>query len=67
MSAHVRAAGIADARADGIVLDVIFGHQMNARANTIAVALRSDRPDEQPVIGCRADVAQDAQGPIEVR
>ena len=57
MNAQVGTAGITDARADGIILDAVFGDQTNARSNTIAVALRSDCPDEQPVIRCQADVA----------
>ena len=67
MNAHVGTAGITDARTDGIVLDAVFRSQTNARSNPIAIALRSDCPDEQPVIGRRADVAQDAQWPIEFR
>src|SRR5437879_5654299 len=67
MNPHVRAAGIANARADVIVLDAVFCHQTDARANTVAVALRSDCPDEQPVVGGWADIPQDSQWPIELR
>src|SRR6266849_394106 len=67
MNAHIRTAGIADAGIDGIVLDAVLRHQTNARADAVAVALRSYGPDEQPVIGCWAHVAQDSQRPIEFR
>src|SRR5438552_14926204 len=67
MNAHVGTAGITDARADGIVLDAVFRDHTNARSNPITIALRSDCPNEQPVIGRRAGVVQDAQRPIEFR
>src|SRR5882672_6591263 len=66
MNAHVRAAGIPTAGVYGIVLYAVFRDQTDARANTIAVALCSDRPDKQPVVGCWADIAQNAQRPIEL-
>src|SRR5712692_7965400 len=67
MNAYIGAAGIAAAGADGIVLDTVFREQTDARADTVAVALRSYGPDEQPVIGGRADVVKDSQWPIEFR
>src|SRR5216684_7960228 len=65
MNAHVRTAGITTPGANGIVLDAILRQQTDARAYAVAVAFRSYRPNEQPVIGGRTDVVKDSQRPIE--
>src|SRR5437667_5049532 len=65
MNAHIRTAGVAATGANGIVLGAVLRHQTDTRADAVAVAFRSYRPDEQPVIGGRTDIVKDSQRPIE--
>lgn len=66
MNAQVRAAGIPNACSDGVVLGVILSLQTNEGTDAVAVALRSDGADEQPVVGTGLNISQDAQRAIEL-